>query len=119
MTLKHLPILVLALFAATAFVASDDAQAKRLGTGRSLGAQRQVTPPPAPAAPSAAPSAVAPAPAMQGRPATPAATGSRWLGPLAGLAAGIGLAALFSIWDCPRGWGVSFCSYCSSAEPSC
>ena len=68
MKLKHLPVLVLALFAATAFVASDDAQAKRLGSGRSLGTQRQVTPPPAPAAPSASPSAVAPAPAMQGRP---------------------------------------------------
>jgi len=105
MKLKHLPVLVLALFAATAFVASDDAQAKRLGSGRSLGTQRQVTPPPAPAAPSASPSAVAPAPAMQGRPAAPPATGSRWLGPLAGLAAGIGLAALFSHLGLSEGLG--------------
>lgn len=69
-----------------------DAQAKRLGGGRSIGMQRQVAPPaktpqstpaqaPA-AAPSAAPGAAA------------ASTRSKWMGPLAGLAAGLGLAAL-------------------------
>jgi predicted lipid-binding transport protein (Tim44 family) len=74
-----------------------DAEAKRLGGGRSLGMQRDqvirrdIAPqPPAP------PSQVAPV-----RPATPAPMParsglSRWLGPIAGLAAGIGLAALFS-----------------------
>ncbi len=64
--------------------------AKRLGGGKSLGMQRQVTPPPA-KAPQAA---QAPTPAA---PAAAAATpGRSWMGPLAGLAAGIGLAALAS-----------------------
>jgi predicted lipid-binding transport protein (Tim44 family) len=68
----------------------QDADAARLGGGRSMGAQRssvapnrsvQQTPPSqaAPAAPAAAPAA-APKPA-----------GNRWLGPIAGLAAGLGL----------------------------
>jgi predicted lipid-binding transport protein (Tim44 family) len=68
----------------------QDADAARLGGGRSMGAQRssvtpnrsvQQTPPSqaAPAAPAAAPVA-APKPA-----------GNRWLGPIAGLAAGLGL----------------------------
>ena len=72
----------------------DDAEARRLGGGRSLGAQRssiapsrsvQQTPPSqaAPAAPAAAGPAAAPAPA-----------GKRWLGPIAGLAAGLGLGYL-------------------------
>lgn len=56
-----------------------------------MGMQRSVTPPPrtAPQQQQAAPAA---------KPATPqpAATGSRWLGPLAGLAAGLGLGYLFS-----------------------
>ena len=70
----------------------DDAEARRLGGGRSLGAQRstlapsrslQQTPPTqaAPAVPAASPSAAAAA-----KPA-----GNRWLGPIAGLAAGLGL----------------------------
>ncbi|HEY1329275.1 MAG TPA: Tim44-like domain-containing protein [Casimicrobiaceae bacterium] len=89
-----------------------DADARRIGGGRSFGAQRSITPAPAPSTP--APSATAPSgaasnpvmPAPSGataaRPATPAtpaaATGgaSRWLGPIAGIAAGLGLAALFS-----------------------
>jgi predicted lipid-binding transport protein (Tim44 family) len=100
--MKQLLIFVLALFAATAIVTPGDAEAKRLGGGRSLGAQRQVTPAP-PSAPSASPSAVAPAPAVPGK--APPATGSRWLGPLAGLAAGIGLAALFSHLGLSEGFG--------------
>ena len=64
-----------------------DAEAKRLGSGKSAGMQRQ---------------AVQPAPARQATPASPtspaaaAAPKRNWLGPIAGLAAGIGLAALFS-----------------------
>ena len=72
----------------------DDAEARRLGGGRNLGAQRstvapsrnlQQTPPSqaTPAAPAAAGPAAAPAPA-----------GNRWLGPIAGLAAGLGLGYL-------------------------
>jgi predicted lipid-binding transport protein (Tim44 family) len=67
--------------------------AKRVGSGKTMGAQRdgvsqrQATPPAAsPAAPSATPNAAA---AGQ-RPGM-----SRWLAPLAGLAAGLGLAYLF------------------------
>ena len=70
----------------------DDAEARRLGGGRSLGVQRssvtpnrslQQTPPTqaAPAAPAASPNAAA----------APKPAGSRWLGPIAGLAAGLGL----------------------------
>ena len=71
--------------------AMDDAEARRLGGGRSLGAQRstlapsrnlQQTPPTqaAPAVPAANPNAAAAKPA-----------GNRWLVPIAGLAAGLGL----------------------------
>jgi predicted lipid-binding transport protein (Tim44 family) len=71
-----------------------DAEAKRLGGGKSFGMQRQATPAPtAPSAagkPAAAPTAGAPAAA-----AKPAGM-SRFLGPLAGLAAGLGIAALLS-----------------------
>jgi predicted lipid-binding transport protein (Tim44 family) len=68
-----------------------DAEARRLGGGKSVGMQRQaVTPPPARPAQQAAPGAPA------GAPAAAAAPRNSWLGPIAGLAAGIGLAALFS-----------------------
>jgi predicted lipid-binding transport protein (Tim44 family) len=76
---------------------SDADAAARFGGGRSSGIQRnnvmqrQATPP-----------AAAPAPAKQAQPATPAtpapqpASGmSKWLGPLAGLAIGAGLASMF------------------------
>ena len=72
------------------------AEAKRLGGGSSIGMKRQATPAPsAPAQagkPAAAPAATA-APAAA--PAKPAGM-SRFLGPLAGLAAGLGIAALLS-----------------------
>jgi predicted lipid-binding transport protein (Tim44 family) len=71
-----------------------EAEAKRLGGGGSIGMKRQATPAPtAPAQagkPAAAPAAAAPAAA-----AKPAGM-SRFLGPLAGLAAGLGIAALLS-----------------------
>ena len=67
-----------------------DAEAKRLGGGSSSGMQRQSVTPTAP--PSAAKQAPTAAPA-----AAPAAQPKRsWMGPLAGLAAGLGLAALAS-----------------------
>ncbi|MCX8017036.1 MAG: Tim44-like domain-containing protein [Rhodocyclaceae bacterium] len=77
----------------------QDAQAKRLGGGKSVGMQRQVEAPKAPAAPAAAPAPSAPTAAMPAKPASaaPQATPARsWLGPVAGLAAGLGLAALAS-----------------------
>ncbi|MBI4990190.1 MAG: Tim44 domain-containing protein [Rhodocyclales bacterium] len=71
-----------------------DAEAARVGGGRSSGMQRSVTPK-SPAAP--AQNAVPAKPAQAQPAAAPQPSGmSRWLGPLAGLAAGIGLAALFS-----------------------
>ncbi len=76
-------LLVLALGAG---LWSDGAEAARLGGGRSLGAQRQITPPPKQATP----------PAQQ-QPAAPQPSGAgRWLAPLAGLAAGLGLGWLFA-----------------------
>lgn len=97
--MKRFLILALAAIAALSVVATDSAEAKRLGGGRSLGTQRQATPPPA-NTPNVAPaSPVAPAKAA------PAASGaSRWLGPLAGLAAGIGLAALLSHFGLSEGF---------------
>jgi predicted lipid-binding transport protein (Tim44 family) len=66
----------------------DQAEAKRLGGGMNLGRQRAVTPPPAPTRQMASKP-------TQGSPgAAPVSRGSRWLGPLAGLAAGGLLAAL-------------------------
>lgn len=68
-----------------------EAEAKRLGGGNSIGMQRQAAPAhSANVAKPAAPPAAAPA-------AAPVAPPKRsWLGPLAGLAAGIGIAALLS-----------------------
>jgi predicted lipid-binding transport protein (Tim44 family) len=64
-------------------LAAFDAEAKRFGGGKSIGKQREAV------SPQAAPKSAQP-PA-----ATPAAGGSKWMGPLAGLAAGGLLAALF------------------------
>lgn len=77
---------------------AGDAEAKRLGSGSSFGMsrntapmQRQYSAPPQQANP--APAQAAPTPAPQ----QPQPSGARrWLGPLAGLAAGIGIAALLS-----------------------
>ncbi|MFJ2992536.1 Tim44 domain-containing protein [Pandoraea sp. NPDC087047] len=78
-----------------------DADAKRVGGGRSIGkqsntvTQRQATPQqPAQAAPNqAAPAAAGAGAAGAAAAAKPA---NRWLGPIAGLAAGLGIAALLS-----------------------
>jgi predicted lipid-binding transport protein (Tim44 family) len=100
--------IAVALVAAAASVSADIADAKRMGGGRSLGAQRQATPAPtAPTSPSVAPSSPsAPVQAAPAKPAaTPAAAGaSRWLGPIAGLAAGLGLAALLSHFGLSEGF---------------
>lgn len=81
---------LLTLFAAILMVgfglaSPDDAEARRFGGGRNLGMQRQMNPQAAPR-PAQKPAA-APAPQQAG--------GSKWMGPLAGLAAGGLLAALF------------------------
>jgi len=91
-----LTALLATLVAVTA--APNDADARRLGGGGSFGMQRSM--PAGPAAPNVAPK---PAPAPAATPATPgtqaaaaAAPRRSWMGPIAGLAAGLGLAALMS-----------------------
>ncbi|MDO8787230.1 MAG: Tim44-like domain-containing protein [Sulfuritalea sp.] len=73
-----------------------EAEAARFGGGRSIGMKRQATPAPAPT--QVGKPAAAPAAAAAGTPAAAAkpAGMSRFLGPLAGLAAGLGIAALLS-----------------------
>lgn len=81
-----------------------DAEARRLGGGKSSGMQRQTTT--APATPPAAGSNVQGTPgqaapvagtaAAAAAPAAAAASKRSWMGPIAGLAAGLGLAALAS-----------------------
>ncbi len=79
-----------------------DAEAKRLGGGKSSGMQRQATPAPAnspgAAGTQGAPAQTAPVAgaAAAAAPAAAAAAKRSWMGPLAGLAAGLGLAALAS-----------------------
>lgn len=75
-------------------IAAPEAEARRMGGGKSIGqqssnvTQRSATP----QQPAAAPQAASrPTPG-----AAPASTGNRWLGPIAGIAAGLGLAALAS-----------------------
>ncbi|MCG6877083.1 MAG: TIM44-like domain-containing protein [Betaproteobacteria bacterium] len=68
---------------------SDDAEARRFGGARTIGAQRNVTAPQTPSQ-SAASAQQPQAPQAAARPAM-----GRWLAPLAALAAGLGLAAVF------------------------
>jgi len=104
-------ILAAAAVAALTFSTVEVADAARMSGGRSFGAQRQSVAPPAATPPSAAtaPGAAAnpvmpaqPGAAMAKQAAPAAAAGaaksgmSRWMGPLAGLAAGLGIAALLS-----------------------
>ena len=76
-------------------IVAIDAEAARVGSGRNAGTQRSSPATTNQAAPAqkTAPAQAAPAPT----PAAPQKSGmSRWLGPLAGLAAGIGIASLLS-----------------------
>jgi predicted lipid-binding transport protein (Tim44 family) len=75
--------------------AATTVEAKRLGGGMTSGMKRQ-TPPPQPAQPVPAKPAAAPATAGAAAAAPAAAPKRSWMGPLAGLAAGLGLAALMS-----------------------
>ena len=82
---QFLMLLTIALTSLTLFAAT--AEAGRLGGGGSFGRQRSIAPQQTQKAPAAAPTPGA-------TPAQPA--GNRWLGPLAGLAIGAGLGALFA-----------------------
>jgi predicted lipid-binding transport protein (Tim44 family) len=90
---KFLLMMAMAVGVVFTFVPAD-ADAKRLGGARSSGMQRNVPDkqPPAAAPQNAAPAAAA-APVAGAAAATPKRS---WMGPVAGLAAGLGLAALFS-----------------------
>ena len=97
--MKRFFLSLLVVLCSAGFVAAD-AEAKRLGGGTTSGMKRQ-TPPPQDAkpAPTATPNQAAPTNAA----APTAAAGAQaaapkrsWLGPIAGLAAGLGIAALLS-----------------------
>jgi predicted lipid-binding transport protein (Tim44 family) len=81
---RFLMLLTIALTCVSLFAVT--AEAKRFGGGSSFGKQRSMSPQQAQKAPAAAPALT---------PAAPASTGNKWLGPLAGLALGAGLGALF------------------------
>ena len=94
-----------ALVVALATTAPIVSEAKRLGSGKSQGMQRSApaqpapqTPPPKQAAPQQTAPTPAAAPATAGATAAAAAAPAKrsWMGPIAGLAAGLGLAALMS-----------------------
>lgn len=91
--MKMFSMMLAAVLALGVGLSAGDAEAKRLGGAKSSGMQRQMDAPkpaaPAAAAPAAA-GAAAPAAAAQ------AAGKPSWMGPVAGLAAGLGLAALAS-----------------------
>lgn len=101
--MKFFTLAAAALALSLSMVVSDAEAAKRLGGGRDTGMQRQTTTEKAPAntTPGQAPNsanATAAAPAAAAAAGTAAAAQSKrsWMGPLAGIAAGLGLAALAS-----------------------
>jgi len=81
-------LLILAIALTSLSLLAANAEARRLGGGSSIGKQRTMSPQQTQKAPTAAPAPAAPA-------AAPAA-GNKWLGPLAGLAIGAGLGAMFA-----------------------
>ncbi len=88
---RLLSLLTLVFAVGLSSVAMEAEAAKRMGSGKSMGTQRQ-------AAPDKAPTNTA-TPAAAGTPAAGAAAAApsrSWMGPVAGLAAGLGIAALAS-----------------------
>ena len=106
-------ILMVAAACSAVMLVSLDADARRLGGGRSVGAprdvatQRQALPQqsvaPAPVAPAGA--AAARAPAAAAAPAVAQPGWRRFMGPIAGIAAGLGIAALMSHMGLSEGFG--------------
>ena len=89
--MKNFVLMVAAILLGATLTISDAEAAKRLGGGGSTGMQRQAMPP-------SKSQDATPARAPQQQAATPQAPQPKrsWMGPLAGLAAGLGLAALAS-----------------------
>lgn len=106
--MKGLSLLGVVLALGLTLAVSDAQAAKRLGSGMSSGMQRQMTV--APKAPTAAAAQAPTASAAAKSPAAAAAPAAQpkrsWMGPIAGLAAGLGLAALAS----HLGFGEEFAS---------
>ena len=111
--MKHKVVMMLAAIAAFTLTLNGVADARRMGGGGNLGAQRSITPQkaaPAPGAPAGNTASQTSAPSSQPAAAAPAAAAapsgmSRWLGPIAGIAAGLGLAALMSHLGLSEGFG--------------
>lgn len=87
---KSVSVIMLSLFF-TLMSVTQVAEAKRFGMGKSFGYNKQVAPKQYNNAPKAAPKS---APSKTGAAGRPASGASKWLGPLAGLAAGGLLAAM-------------------------
>ncbi|TEA78302.1 Tim44 domain-containing protein [Allopusillimonas ginsengisoli] len=101
---RLLAMFVLAIAAGAMLAAPFDAEARRMGGGKSFGRQssnitqqrQAVTPPAASTTPRTAAPAAGAATAGAAKAATARSGMSRWLGPIAGIAAGLGIAALLS-----------------------
>lgn len=104
---KRIRLFTVAAMIATGAMATLDAEAKRMSGGRSMGRQSQTmqreSAPPVQQPGRQAPAGTQPSNAAQAQrtqpapaPTAAASARSRWLGPIAGLAAGLGIAALLS-----------------------
>lgn len=121
--MKRTSVLLSLALAGVMMVTAPEADAKRLGGGKSVGMQRQApakpadtSPPPsqqAGQAPAGAPTQAAPMAGAAAPAAAAAATAGKrnWLGPVAGIAAGLGIAALFS----HMGWGEGLANFMTMA----
>ena len=98
--MKRFFIFITLIFACLSLI-SFNAEAKRFGGGSSIGKQRSMAPEHTQKAPAASP-----APSTPAQPAAaPQSKASKWLGPLAGLAIGAGLGALFASMGLGQGMG--------------
>ena len=93
--MKNLFFAAAVVVASTLAVAPSVSDAKRFGGGSSSGMQRSM-PSAAPAKPAGQQAAPAAAPTAAGAAPAAAAAKRSWMGPIAGLAAGLGIAALMS-----------------------
>jgi len=96
--MKRFAILLTIVLTSLSLLATS-AEARRFGGGSSFGKQRTMS------APAQKAPAAAPAPGTPTQPAAPQPAGNRWLGPLAGLAIGASLGALFAHFGMGEGMG--------------